>query len=66
MAYIVASEVSTLKHELWNDSMEPGTLITKAFLTSAQGTEVLGSLWYHIIVEEEVDTTGLLYKRKTR
>ena len=38
---IAFSEVSTLTHEAWDYTMEDTALETKAFLTSAQGPEIL-------------------------
>jgi len=56
---IASSEVTTLQHELRDDSVELATLVAKALLTSAEGTEVLGGLWDYIVVEFEVDSAGL-------
>ena len=38
---ITLGEVTPLAHELRNDAVESGALVTKAFLTSAEYTEVL-------------------------
>ena len=57
--HVATSKVSTLKHELWNHTMELGTAIAKALLSGAEGTEVLGGLGHDIIVKCEVDATGL-------
>ena len=38
---ITLGEVTTLAHELWNDAVESRALVTKAFLTSTECTEVL-------------------------
>jgi len=57
---VSASEVTTLGHEASNDTVELGALVTKALLTSAKGTEVLGSLRSHIIVELEDDAAPVL------
>ena len=40
--------------------MERRTLVAKALLASAEGTEVLSSLRDDIVEEVEVDATGLL------
>ena len=59
--YITASEVSTLKHELRNDTVEFAALVAEALLAGAEGTEVLGSLWDNVVEELEVDAAGALY-----
>lgn len=59
-AYVATSEVTTLKHELRNDAVEGRARISETLLASAESTEVLSSLWDYIIVEVEVDATGLL------
>jgi len=38
---VVFGEVSALAHEFRDDAMERAVLVSKALLTSAQGTEVL-------------------------
>lgn len=45
---IPISEVTTLTHEVRNHTMEGAALVAKAFLPSAQGTEVLSSLGHNI------------------
>jgi hypothetical protein len=40
--------------------VEGGVGISEALLAGAKSTEVLGSLWDYIIVEVEVDATGLI------
>jgi hypothetical protein len=57
--YVATGEVTSLKHELRDDAVESGVGITKSLLTSAESTEVLGSLWDYIIVEVECDTAAL-------
>ncbi|MCP5656234.1 hypothetical protein NL311_27975, partial [Klebsiella pneumoniae] len=37
-------EVPSLQHEIGDDTMENGALVTEAFLASAQGTEVFTRL----------------------
>lgn len=58
--YVATGEVTSLKHELRNDSVERRTSVSESLLASAESTEVLGSLWDYIIVKGEVDATGLL------
>jgi hypothetical protein len=41
---ITLGEITTLDHELLDDTMEPGAFIAEAFFTCCQGTEVLRSL----------------------
>ena len=48
---VASSEIAALSHKVRNDSVEAGTLVSKASLASAQLTEVLGAFWGHIIVE---------------
>jgi hypothetical protein len=47
-----------LAHELWNDTVELGSLESKSMLPSAQGTEVLRSLRDNVAAEFEHNTTG--------
>jgi hypothetical protein len=35
-----------------------GILVTKPLFTSAEGTEILSSVWDDIVIKLEVDTTG--------
>ena len=48
---ISSGEVSSLTHEVGDDTVEAGALVAEALLSSAQGTEVLGSLGDHVIAE---------------
>jgi len=57
---VTAGEVTTLEHEVGDDSVERRALVAEALLASAEGTEVLGGLGDNIVIEGEVDTTGLL------
>jgi len=61
---VATSEVTTLKHELRDDTMELRACVAKALLTGAQSPEVLGGLWDYIIVKEEVDAA--LVRRSDR
>jgi hypothetical protein len=49
-----------LKHELRDDAMEGRASISVALLAGAESTEVLDGLWDVFLVENEVDTAGLL------
>lgn len=57
VTYIATSEITTLQHELWNDSVEGGIGITETLLTSAKSSEVLGGLWADVVIEVEGNTT---------
>ena len=50
---VVVGEVASLAHEVWNDTVECGSLVAKTFFSGAQGTEVLGRLWNDIGTELE-------------
>ena len=61
-----ASEVTTLDHEVWDDTVEWAALVVEwlaraavALLTSAEGTEVLGSLWNIISIKLEDDAASV-------
>lgn len=56
--YVTTSEVSTLKHEVGNDTVELAALVAEALLAGAQGAEVLGGLGDDIVEELEVDAAG--------
>jgi hypothetical protein len=60
--YVTAGEVTALKHEFGDDTMELGACIAEALLAGAEGGEVLHRLGDNIIVELEVDTSFLLCK----
>jgi hypothetical protein len=51
----VAGEVTTLKHELGNDTMEAGASISVSILTGTQLAEVPRGLRYDIIKKLEDD-----------
>ena len=53
---ISIGEVATLDHELWDHTVESGTLITIALLASGQSSKVLGSLRNSLSVEANDDT----------
>lgn len=61
ISYVAASEVTTLKHELRNHTVELAALVVFALgSTLADGSEVFRSLGNDIVEESEVDATGLL------
>ncbi len=47
---VVVGEVTTLKHELRNDSVESRAGVTEALLTGAESTEVGSGLWDDVVV----------------
>jgi len=57
---VATGEVTALEHELGDDSVEGRASVSEALLASAESTEVLSGLWDYVIVEVEVDATGLL------
>lgn len=58
MTYVTTSEVSTLKHELRDHTVELAVLVAEAGLTSAELQEVFGRLGDDVVEELEVDATG--------
>lgn len=48
---IVMCKITSLTHEIWNDTMESGSFVSESFFTSAQRTEVFTSLWYYVRTE---------------
>lgn len=63
--YVTAGKVTTLEHEVGDDAVERGALVAEALLTSAESLEVGGGLGDNVVVQGEVDATGLLcYRRR--
>lgn len=56
---VAACEVTTLEHELRNDSVELATLVAVSLLAGAKGSEVFCCLRDYIVVEIEIDSTSL-------
>lgn len=56
--YISTSEVTTLQHEVWNDTVELAALVAEALLAGAEGAEVLSGLRDDVVEELEVDAAG--------
>lgn len=48
---VVVGEVTSLTHEIWNDTMENGSFVSETFFASAQSTEVFTCLWYYVRTE---------------
>lgn len=65
VTYVATGEVTSLEHELRNNSVEGRASISETLLTSAESTEVLGGLWDYIIVKVESDSSGLLYHKES-
>lgn len=55
---LTLGEVTTLQHELGDDTMERAVLVSISVLTGGEFTEVLGSLWNNIVVELEDNAAG--------
>ena len=59
LTYIAASEVTSLKHEFGNHTVELGIMIAKTLLAGAEGTEVLRSFGNDVIIKVEIDSASL-------
>jgi len=57
---VLSGEVTALAHETGDHSMEGRAFVSEAFLTSAQSSEVLDSLWHSIVVHLKHNSTGWL------
>ena len=57
--HIATGEVTALKHEVGNDTMELGATVAEALLLGAQSTEVLDGLGDDVVEELEVDAAAL-------
>ena len=53
-------KVTTLDHELLDDTVECRTLITKTLAADSQSSEVLSGLWDSLSVKTHYDTTDFL------
>jgi hypothetical protein len=58
---VATGEVTTLKHELGDDTVELGARVAEALLTRAKGAEVLSRLGDLLVAEGEVDAAFLLW-----
>lgn len=58
--YVATGEITTLEHEVGDDTVELGARVAEALLTGAEGTEVLDGLWDYIVEELEVDAARAL------
>ena len=59
-AHIATGKVTTLKHEVGNDSVEFRALVAIALRAGAERAEVLGSFGNGLVVELEVDSALLV------
>jgi hypothetical protein len=59
--HVATGEVTTLEHELGDDTVELGAAVAEALLAGAQGAEVLSRLGDDIVEELEVDAASLVY-----
>lgn len=57
---VEVGDVTTLDHELWDDSVENGVLEAKTLFTSTQGSEVFSCLRNNL-VEQFKDNSWLLF-----
>lgn len=62
----MAGEVTTLEHELGDDTVETGALVALALGELAELTEVLGGLGDISLVEVEVDAANLGWRECQR
>jgi hypothetical protein len=60
--HVATGEVTTLEHELGDDTVELGAGVAEALLARAESAEVLGRLGDNIVEELEVDATDLVCK----
>jgi hypothetical protein len=61
LTYVATGEVTTLEHEVSDDTVELGAGVAETLLAGAEGAEVLGSLRDNLVEELEDDTLRLLY-----
>lgn len=59
ITYIATGEITSLKHEVGDHTMELGTLVSETFLASAKGAKVLYRFRADVIVQDEVDSALL-------
>lgn len=55
---VTASEITTLKHELGDYTVELAAGVAEALLAGAKRAEVLDGLWDYIVEQLEVDAAG--------
>lgn len=57
--YIATSEITSLKHEFGNHTMELGALVSETFLASTKGAKVFNCFRADMIVQDEVNSAFL-------
>jgi len=55
---VLSSEIASLAHETWDDSVEWTSFVAETFFSGAQSSEVFDGFWYNIVVHFENDSTG--------
>src|SRR5262245_11273211 len=55
---VVVGEVTSLEHELGDDAVKARSLVAKPLLMRAERPEVLGGLWYDVVVQFHDDASG--------
>lgn len=63
--HVATGEVTTLKHELGDDTVELGARVAEALLASAESTEVLSRLGDDVVEELEVDAALLVWRARS-
>jgi len=58
--HVATGEVTTLEHEVRDDTVELGARVAEALLASAESAEVLDGLGDDVVEELEVDAAGAL------
>jgi hypothetical protein len=59
--HVATGEVTTLEHEVRDDTVELRARVAEALLASAESTEVLDGLGDNVVEELEVDAAGTLF-----
>jgi hypothetical protein len=59
--HVATGEVTTLEHEVRDDTVELGARVAEALLASAESAEVLDGLGDNVVEELEVDAAGALF-----
>lgn len=57
--HITTGKIATLEHKVGDNAVELGASVAKALLARAQGAEVVGCPGHDLVVELEIDATGL-------
>lgn len=60
ITHVATGEVTTLEHEVRDDTVELGARVAEALLASAESAEVLDGLGDNVVEELEVDAAGAL------